>query len=199
MFASKGNLFLGRSVKKVMKQFPTLGCCGLDCGLCPRYYTKGESRCSGCFGKDFAKKHPSCSIITCCFKDKGLEVCAKCSEFTCQKYDKETFEKDSFISHKRIRYNHNYIREYGLEKFLQQQKKRIEILEEFLEKFDEGRSKSFVCLAAALLSLESLEKAEKEIEKAGIGVDDSRASGEILKDLLNNYAREEKAELKLRK
>ncbi len=186
-----------------MKKFPTLGFCGLDCGLCPRYYTKGESRCPGCFGKDFAKKHPSCSIITCCLKDKDLEVCGECPEYPCEKYGEETFEKDSFISHQRIGYNHNFIREYGLDLFLKQQKKRIELLEEFLERFDEGRSKSFFCLAAALLSLESLEKAlekiEKEIEKGSIGVDDSRAGGKILKNLLNNYAREEKEELKLRK
>jgi hypothetical protein len=24
---------------------PTIGCCGIDCGLCPRYYTDGPSRC----------------------------------------------------------------------------------------------------------------------------------------------------------
>jgi hypothetical protein len=33
-----------------IKKYPTIGVCGLDCGLCPRYYTIGPSRCPGCAG-----------------------------------------------------------------------------------------------------------------------------------------------------
>ncbi|HNR04634.1 MAG TPA: DUF3795 domain-containing protein, partial [Bacillota bacterium] len=47
------------------KKIHTLGCCGLDCGLCPRFFTEGASRCPGCCGVDFENKHPSCSFITC--------------------------------------------------------------------------------------------------------------------------------------
>ena len=68
------------------KTYPTIGCCGLDCGLCPRFYTVGHSRCPGCAGPDFFNKHPSCSFITCCVKKKNLEVCAECSEFPCPKF-----------------------------------------------------------------------------------------------------------------
>lgn len=38
------------------KKIYTLGCCGLDCGLCPRFYTEGSSRCPGCCGENFEKK-----------------------------------------------------------------------------------------------------------------------------------------------
>ena len=54
------------------KQFFTVGCCGLDCGLCPRFYTQGSSRCPGC--------------------------CGECSDFPCPKFDRETGAVDSFVT-----------------------------------------------------------------------------------------------------
>ena len=63
------------------KQYSTIGCCGIDCGLCPRFYTQGSSACPGCGGKDFAEKHPSCGYLTCCSVKRNLEVCAQCNEF----------------------------------------------------------------------------------------------------------------------
>ncbi|MBP7049418.1 MAG: DUF3795 domain-containing protein [Phycisphaerae bacterium] len=71
------------------KKYPTIGVCGLDCGLCPRYYTAGPSRCLGCAGPDFPNRHPSCSFITCCVKKKGLEVCGECPDFPCSKFKSE--------------------------------------------------------------------------------------------------------------
>src|SRR4030042_793391 len=59
--------------KYQIKKYPTIGVCGLDCGLCPRYYTIGPSRCPGCAGPDFFNKHPSCSFITCCVKIKNFD------------------------------------------------------------------------------------------------------------------------------
>jgi hypothetical protein len=96
------------------KKFYTLGCCGLDCGLCPRFYTEGSSKCPGCYGLDFENKHPSCSFITCCVKKNGLEVCGECSDFPCPKFDKETGENDSFITHRRVILNQNLIKESGI-------------------------------------------------------------------------------------
>jgi hypothetical protein len=75
--------------KHPVKKYPTIAVCGLDCGLCPRYYTEGPSRCPGCAGPGFFDKHPSCSFITCCVKKKGLEVCAECADFPCAKFKSE--------------------------------------------------------------------------------------------------------------
>ncbi len=184
----------------MIKKYPTLGCCGLDCGLCPRFYTRGPSKCPGCCGKGFEDKHPSCSVITCCVKKKGLEVCAECDEFPCSKF--ENAETDSFITHRKIFPNHNYIREYGLERFIEQQKKRMSFLREALEHYDDGRNKSFFCLAAALLSLESLEealtKAEQETAEKSIDKNDLKLKARILKKLYYELAGEEGEELKLR-
>ena len=190
-------------LKKNLKKIYTLGCCGLDCGLCPRFYTEGSSKCPGCSGVDFENKHPSCSFITCCVKKKGLEVCGECNEFPCRKFDKETGEADSFITHRRVMQNQRLIRESGAAFFLEQQNRRMNFLKTMLECFDDGKSKSFYCLSAALLSLKSLDesliKADREIAEKSIGKEDFKGKARVMKEILSQFADEEKEELKLRK
>jgi len=190
--------------KHPIKCYPTIACCGLDCGLCPRYYTVGSSRCPGCCGPDFFNKHPSCSYITCCVKKKSLEVCAECSEFPCAKFEswlENGGEYDSFLTHKKAKVNHDFIQAHGLKNFITQQKKRIILLEEMLRNFDDGKSKSFYCIAATLLPISdlitSLEKTKQKIK--GNKFDDRKTKSKILKELLNESASRNKLELKLRK
>jgi len=185
-----------------VKEYPTIACCGLDCGLCPVYYTKGPSRCPGCCGPDFHNKHPSCSIITCCVKKHNFKTCAECDEFPCSKIDK--WDKyDSFISHRVSLLNLRLIKEKGLDQFLTQQKKRIELLEEMLEDFNDGRSKSFFCLATALLPIEDLEKVFKEtikrIKDEEIDLEDLKTKSNILKENITKLAEDKSIELKLKR
>ena len=185
-----------------VKSYPTLGCCGLDCGLCPRYYTVGSSRCPGCCGPDFFDKHPSCPFITCCVKKKKLEVCAECNEFPCSKLE-GLDACDSFITHGKALHNLNFIGEHSIEEFLKQHRKRIDLLEIMLGHFDEGRSKSFYCIATALLSITALEQSlrdsERRIKADKIRLDDAKARARILRQFLNDSAAREGTELKLRK
>ena len=171
-----------------MKKHPAISCCGIDCGLCPRYYTVGTSRCPGCYGEGFDEVHPSCSIINCCVKKRGLEVCAECDDFPCKKYNNESFCKDSFVTHKRMMTNHRLIAEIGLDAFLERQAERIAFLEAALKRHDNGRSKSYFCLAAALLSVDGLKRALSLAE-----------SGENLRDILKRLAEDEGHELVLSK
>ena len=190
----------------LIKNYPTIGCCGLDCGLCPRYYTAGSSKCPGCCGPSFFSKHPSCSYITCCVQTKRLEGCAQCSEFPCSKFASwlETGgEYDSFVTHKKAKPNLDFIRTYGLERFVAQQRKRIVLLEKMLQSFDDGRSKSFYCIATTLLPLTDLEtsvkKTEQKLKADTICFDDTRTRSKILKDFLNESASKNDVELRLRK
>jgi hypothetical protein len=186
----------------LLKKYPTIACCGLDCGLCPVYYTKGPSRCPGCCGPDFANKHPSCSIITCCVKEHKFETCAECNEFPCSKINK--WDKfDSFISHRVSLSNLRSIKENGLENFLIQQKKRIMFLEIMLEVFNEGRSKSFYCISAALLPVKDIEKAlelsNKQIEDEEIDERDFKTKSKILRGNLTKLAESKSIELRLKR
>jgi hypothetical protein len=131
-----------------LKTYPTIGCCGLDCGLCPRYYTVGHSRCPGCVGPNFFNKHPSCAFITCCVKKKNLEVCAECPEFPCSKFKSdEEYQQlqgsSSYPSNKKIIPNLNFIKKHGIKKFIEQQRNRIKLLETMIKNFDDGRSRIF--------------------------------------------------------
>ncbi|MFX1376849.1 MAG: DUF3795 domain-containing protein [Promethearchaeota archaeon] len=185
-----------------MKIYPTIACCGLDCGLCPTYYTKGQSKCPGCYGPNFNSKHPSCSIITCCVKQNKFETCAQCNEFPCSKL-KDWDECDSFICHRVSFYNLNLIKEIGIEEFIKQQSKRIRLLEVMLENFNEGRSKSFFCIAAALLPIDDLDHALNEsnaqIKSEGIELNDLKTKSKMLKTVLTKYANKRNIVLKLRK
>src|SRR5512135_106286 len=127
-----------------LKAHPTIGVCGLDCGLCPRYYTVGKSRCPGCGGPGFLDKHPSCSFITCCVKKRRLEACGQCPEFPCPKFKSEEeyrqAESSSYPPSRVMLSNLTFIRAEGIEAFLGQQRKRIRLLESFIEGYDDGRS-----------------------------------------------------------
>ena len=84
------------------RKYPQFSACGLNCGLCPRYYTYGDSRCPDCGGENFTKVHCSCSILPC-IQRKEIEFCYLCDEYPCKKYDK--WEKDSFITHQNMKKN----------------------------------------------------------------------------------------------
>jgi hypothetical protein len=184
-----------------VKAFPTIGCCGIDCGLCPRYHTAGSSRCPGCAGPDFFEKHPSCGHITCCVKKRELEVCSQCDEFPCSKFESWA-DGDSFVTHKRTLFNLDSIRREGLEGFVEQQGKRIGLLKTMLEEFDDGRSKSYYCIATALLPVtvleESMRRAQERIKPDKAKSGDVKARAGILKGFLDDCAAKTGVELKLR-
>jgi hypothetical protein len=182
-----------------VKIYPTIGVCGLDCGLCPRYYTVGPSRCPGCCGPEFFSKHPSCSFITCCVKKKSLEVCAECSDFPCSKFKsdeeyQQLKESSSYPSYKKVMSNLNFIKEHGIEQFIGQQKERIKLLETMIADFDDGRSRSFYCKSATLLDLgglrDSLDKAIQKAKTDNIKPNDTKTKAKILRGILSEIALE---------
>ena len=148
------------------KKYETIGACGIDCGLCPRFYTKGSSVCPGCGGLNFREKHPSCGVLTCCLIKNGFETCADCKDFPCSRLKTERAGADSFVTHKKIFSNIENIKTDGIEHFLEGQKIRIDILNELLTDYDDGRAKSFFCQSCALLPTDKLQEILNEIKKA---------------------------------
>jgi len=183
-----------------VKRYPTIAVCGLDCGLCPRYYTAGLSRCPGCAGPDFANKHPSCSFITCCVKKRNLEVCGECPDFPCPKFKTEeeyrqVKESSSYPTCRKILPNLSFIKEHGIEKFIDLQRRRIELLERMLADFDDGRSKSYYCRSAALLDPVDLDNAltvaARRIKADHVKASDVKAKAKILRGILDELASNE--------
>ena len=174
------------------KSHPTIGCCGIDCALCPRYYTKGNSICPGCLGEYFEKSRPPCPIANCCYKKNNHEVCGQCNDYPCNRWDdKDKVEKDSFVTHKRALFNQDFIKNHGLETFISQQQVRIGLLETLLNNYNDNRSKNFYCLATALLSLESINDIINYIKE------NNNIEIATLKEKINHLAKEENIVLKL--
>ena len=154
------------------KAHPTIGACGIDCGLCPRYNTKAASRCPGCAAPGFLELGGQwCKMTRCAVRDRGYETCAECDEFPCYRFAGWD-EADSFVSHLKSLDNLRAIRESGLQQFLDVQQARMGLLEAMLREFEDGRSKSYCCRAAALLPLavlsEAVEQARRSVEEDGI-------------------------------
>ena len=134
------------------RSYPQFAACGLNCGLCPRYYTEGSSRCPGCAGEGFLEVHPSCGILSCCQR-KGYEYCFECDEFPCNKFD-SWGDADSFITHKNYVSDMEKAKRMGIEAYRAEMDEKIKVLEKLLSEYNDGRRKSFYCLAVNLLDLE---------------------------------------------
>ena len=180
----------------MVKKYSTIGCCGIDCGLCPGFHTKGNSACPGCGGLNFKEKHPSCGFLTCCVIKNGLEVCSDCKDYPCNRFDKEKSGFDSFVTHKKVFANLDFIKDKGIDLFIKQQKIRISVLTDFLINFDDGRSKSFFCICCALLPLDKLLETHKSIMNF-TDSNEIKTKNKQLRHILTETANNLKIELKL--
>ena len=189
--------------KYPLKKYPLVGACGLNCGLCPRYYTEGTSRCPGCCGPDFWQKHPSCGFITCCVKQRNLETCAQCIDGAeCEKIarllDSAKYQ-DSFLSYKPIAANFAFIQKNGIEEFVRLEIEKQNFLRYIIDNYDEGRSKSFYCTSCQLVPLDKLKEALADAETRITEEADSKEKARIVRASINNLADALKIDLKLRK
>ena len=181
---------------------PTVGACGIDCGMCPRYVTTAASRCPGCAPAGFLEMGGQwCKFTRCAVRERGYETCAECGEFPCHRFAAWD-EGDSFVSHLNSVANLRRIKQHGLESFLEEQQARIAALKAMLSEFDEGRSKSYCCRAATLLPLSELkgviEDARKAVCVEGLPAADLKARARILHRTIDGVAEELGICLKLR-
>ncbi|MCL2637538.1 MAG: DUF3795 domain-containing protein [Oscillospiraceae bacterium] len=140
---------------------PIFSACGLNCGLCPRFYTKGSSRCPGCGGEGFTQAHCGCGTLSCCER-KNVEYCCFCDEFPCKKYIGAD-ESDSFITHINQFKDFEKAGRIGIDAYISELKEKIKLLEILLENYDNGRRKSFFCLAVNLLDLQDIKAVMERI------------------------------------
>ncbi|HNX59126.1 MAG TPA: DUF3795 domain-containing protein [Spirochaetota bacterium] len=144
------------------RRYPLFSACGLNCGLCPGYHTDAASRCPGCGGVDFSSKHPACGVLSCCQRH-GLEYCYLCGEYPCKKYENAD-RFDSFITHKNQMADSGKAERIGLDAYMIEQNTKIELLKDLLTDFNDGRRKSFFCLAVNLLDLQDIQTVMEQIQ-----------------------------------
>ncbi len=181
--------------------YPEIGVCGLSCRLCPMYNTEAKSRCSGC--KSPTRMAVGCPFITCSVKKKGIEFCWKCKESNnCEKWKKHIVAgkiHDSFKCYQTLEKDILFINQNGINEFENIQKQREHLLKEMLNGFNEGRSKSYYCIAATVLELEELKELLALSKKESDGIDDIKEKSKILHSILDNISLKKKYYLKLRK
>ena len=182
------------------KSYIEIGICGLSCRLCPAYHRETKSKCEGC--KSEYRMGAACPFHNCALKKKGIDFCGVCDENnTCAKWRKfrDTGKQyDSLLSYQRLGDNIAFIQKSGMEEFEKQQKIREKLLKAILKEFNEGRSKTFYCIAAAVLEIVELESVlEKARAKSqGLGI---RAKSKVMHSFLDEIAENRNYLLKLRK
>ena len=127
---------------------------------------KLDRYCPGCGG---GEGNQSCKIAKCSIWHGKIEYCNQCQEFPCDKYGRAD-EYDIFITHRNWKQDFEKMKEMCVEAYNSEQRQKQEILELLLEGYNDGRRKSFFCLAVNVLDLEDLKTVmehlaeEKEME-----------------------------------
>ena len=131
--------------------------CGLNCGLCPMFLNKN---CPGCGG---GEGNQSCKIARCSLEHGKIEYCYECEMYPCEKYQ-HIDDYDSFITHKRRKADLERAKNIGIEQYNQEQQEKTQILSCLLSNYNDGRRKTFFCVAVNLLELSELQEAIKQIQ-----------------------------------
>jgi hypothetical protein len=178
-----------------------LGVCGLSCRLCPAYHRQTQSRCPGC--KSAFRQGAACPFVTCAVKKQGVEFCWQCNESqTCARWKKHAQDRqahDSFVCYQKIDSNIATMQTAGVDEFEKQQAAREKLLkQQMLAEFDEGRSKSFYCVAGTVLEVGELEGALEEARKKAEGLQ-LKEKAKVMHTELDRVAKERGYLLKLRK
>jgi hypothetical protein len=181
-------------------KYPQIGICGLSCSLCPNYHTDAKSRCLGCKSKE--RMAVGCPFITCAIKKKGIEFCWDCEESkTCKKWrsHREAGKKaDSFKCYQKLEDDIIFIQKNGVPEFERTQKIRERLLREMLKEFNEGRSKSYYCIAVTIMEIGELKEALAKAKKNSKNLEIKEKS-KLLHSELDKIALKKKYCLKLRK
>jgi len=129
--------------------------CGLNCGLCPMNL---GGHCPGCGG---GEGNQSCAIARCSLKHDRVEYCFLCPNYPCDCYQRNP-DLDSFITHQRQLEDMKRAGEIGMEAYTREQERKVEILQQLLAQYNDGKRKTFYGIAVNLLPLEDLERILKE-------------------------------------
>jgi hypothetical protein len=186
-------------LKEYKRDYPLFSLCGLNCGLCPHYQTKAESKCPGCGGEDFHIKHPTCAVVTCNIRHDQVEYCFQCTSFPCEKYRNQS-NTDSFITYRNVISDFEKVNKEGIDQYKIELNEKVKILEFLIDNYNDGRRKSFYCLAVNLLQLKDLKDIIKEINEK-ISKQDAAIKNKIeqIIQLFESKAKNKNIELRLRK
>ena len=166
--------------------------CGLNCALCTM---KLGGYCPGCGG---GAGNQSCAIARCSLKHGGCDYCFACREYPCAQYDGFT-ESDSFITHRNQRRDMEKAREIGMAAYHAELNEKADLLRYLLENFNDGRRKTFFCLAVNLLECPEIRAAIQKAETELLPGSSEKERAALVVLCLAKAAEQNGIQLKLRK
>ena len=168
-----------------------LSLCGLNCGLCPMLL---DGHCGGC-----GNGNQSCKIARCSLEHGSVAYCYECTEYPCEKYE-SVDQFDSFISHRNQKVDLEKAKTIGIEQYNAEQQEKIQILHTLLDNYNDGRKKTFFCVAVNVLALQELKEILAQIEGNSAFTAMERANQcKFVSGLFEEKAQELGIEFKLRK
>lgn len=144
-------------MKKFERKDLLFSLCGLNCELCTM---KLDNYCPGCGG---GAGNQGCSIAKCSLQHNSVKYCYQCSEYPCEKYE-GIDEFDSFICHRNQLKDMKKVGKIGIEQYHLEIIQKADILKYLLTNYNDGRRKSFFCIAVNLLDLQDLKSIIEEIK-----------------------------------
>lgn len=170
-----------------------LSLCGLNCVLCPMFIGKN---CPGCGG---GEGNQSCKITRCSMEHGRIEYCFQCGDYPCEKFS-HIDDFDSFITHRNQKADLEKAKQIGIEKYNEEQKEKMRILEHLLSEYNDGRKKTLFCAAVNLFGLSDLKhllaQLESYCESAGCTI---KEKSTFASKLTKEIASQRGIELALRK
>ena len=131
----------------------------LEFSLCPM---KLDGYCPGCGG---GAGNQSCAIARCGMEHGNCRYCFECAAYPCGKYDGAE-EYDSFITHRRQLSDMEKAKTIGLPAYRTELEEKAAALKFLLENCNDGRRKTFFCLAVNLLEISDVRAILGEMESA---------------------------------
>ncbi len=97
--------------------------CGMNCGLCSAYL-RAENKCPGCFtGRKVNDKPIKCGRKLC--KNRKGDFCFECGKFPCDSIKKLDERYQNRYEFSPIE-NLEFIRDNGIDKFVEEQRKKYQ-------------------------------------------------------------------------
>lgn len=181
-------------MKDYRRQYPSFSLCGLFCGLCPIHHM--ENGCPGCGG---GEGHQPCAVIRCGREHGGVEFCCDCPAYPCERY-LEPPPYDLLLPSRNTRRDLDRLKAEGLPAFRAELDEKAAILRELLARFNDGRRKTFFCVAVNLLPLSDVRRVMERLaaeEAASGGPRDLKARAGLAADLFRQAASDGGIDLKL--
>ena len=179
-------------MKGFTRKEPLFSLCGLKCGLCVMHL---GGYCPGCGG---GEGNQSCAIARCSMQHGNVQYCFACDAYPCASYA-GTDAYDSFIPSRDRQKDFDRAQQMGLDAYLNELHAKMDILQELLAHYNDGRRKTFFATAVYRLDFADLQAVMEALQAPQVQELAVKERAQTAVRRLQEVAEKRKIDLKLRK